>query len=175
MQLCHSATMQMNAIWWPKLELVLVFSWRDNSSLRGNTRPDVSVAVAVFRCASISYTDLRDLFTDWLTDWFIELDMNHSYFLQLWNVVVPNCKIFRIKLWKYLSQIVECICLELQNVFVFQWQMYLFKMAKCICFQVSKICQSCLFCFCFCSEGSTLLNHSVLSVEGLLSSLLRLH
>ena len=167
--------MQMNAIWWPKLELVLVFSWRDNSSLRGNTRPDVSVAVAVFRCASISYTDLRDLFTDRLTDWFIELDMNHSYFLQLWNVVVPNCKIFRIKLWKYLSQIVECICLELQNVFVFQWQMYLFKMAKCICFQVSKICQSCLFCFCFCSEGSTLLNHSVLSVEGLLSSLLRLH
>ena len=55
------------------------------------------------------------------------------------NTDVLNCKIFRIKLWKYLSGIAKCVFLPVANVFVQDGEMHLFL--------VCKIRQSCLFCF----------------------------
>ena len=106
----------------------------------------------IFRCASISCTDHRDWLTDWLTDRNWRLAYGH--FSSLINSSVTTCLVLlackyhvwsprpdqtrpdqtRVSNYKmYFCQILKCICLKLQIIFVSISKMYLSQIAKCIC------------------------------------------
>ena len=63
------------------------------------------------------------------------------YFSEIEKCIFSNCEM-------YLSKIVKCICLKLQNVFVFYCNtnvfvqnggMYLFQIAKCTCLKLQNL------------------------------------